>query len=536
MNILISCDEKYIKYAPVLLESIFENNNVPIHIFLVYKNSSDEKYKKLKQFVNTKWNHTIEICSFEHINIDKLKTDNHFPLECYYTLFPQLFLPENVDRILYLDIDTIVDRNLKDFYEQDFEENYLIACGQNEGFKKSENMKKPGKFGYFNSGVILYNIKKMRKELSLEYYDYVLSHSNEFFFDQGMLNHLFYKDTKYAETMLFNFRSYIAFRLSSEKAKKLVEKREVYIYHYTCNGMPYKPWDFLIEDNLFFKDYKSSPFESAYFYISEDVNSTLKIWWEYAKKTPFYESLYNEMIAKRDYLSFFDIYNRINKLTSIKDDLFKSCGALDERQKSIISMQQKMNISYLEAINLYYNINTTPTDTSFNYLTNIKDYFRLISCIDNVLLIISCKDNCDRYFEDFTNLSGLKLSKPSFRESYIAVVSKSIVINEIKSSDKIIHFFEYDKNGIKFGMDDSDYFIPKLIEIHEKKSGLVTSKGFDKRTGTSLSEIVVNNIDYSMNMIGLNCILIDVNKNIVIDSFNVNTHSDEKLKIIREKK
>ena len=250
MNILLSCDDKYIKYAYVLLESLFSNHSDPMHIYMVYNNAESELYRDLKNFAEGRGDNVMEICDVSHIDIGSLRNSSRFPLECYYTLFPQLYLPESVERILYLDIDTIVDRNLTRFYNSDFEENYLIACGQSQGFKKTDDMPPPKVFGYFNSGVILYNIKKMRQEVSIDKYEYVFSHSDDFFFDQGMLNHLFYKDTKYEETLLYNFRSNIAFGRYFDQAVEMVENREVYIYHYTCKGIPYKPWDLVIEDEI----------------------------------------------------------------------------------------------------------------------------------------------------------------------------------------------------------------------------------------------------------------------------------------------
>lgn len=51
--------------------------------------------------------------------------------------------------------------------------------------------------------------------------------------------------------------------------------------------------------------------------------------------------------------------------------------------------------------------------------------------------------------------------------------------------------------------------------------------------GACRSEILVDNIDYSMNRIGINIVVIDKETGNIMDSINVNTYSDPSLKINR---
>lgn len=520
MNILISCDDNYIKYTSVLLESLFENNDVPFNVYLIYKNTQTDAYKLLKKFVEKNWQHNLILCDVDHLDLSTLQTSHHFPVECYYTLFPQLYLPENVDRILYLDVDTIVDRNLEDFYNSDFEDNYLIACGQKYQFDKRDITKEPGKFGYFNSGVVLYNVEKMRKEISLDFYDFVLSHSNEFFFDQGMLNHLFYLQTKYAETLLYNFRAYIGFRHYHDMALKMANNREIYIYHYTCNGTPYKPWDLWIEEDGFFEEFSPSPFESEYYYISKEVNTLMGIWWKYAFRTPFFHMLYTEMKAKRDYILKYKMADRINLLTQKlvkrnkeKERLTKKLGARTFRTERIKKYQDENDTYYLTALNNIYGIKEKIYDNTLQEITEIGKYFDAFRKNENYLMIISCKDTCEKYFKEFMDLSNFELKKPELRESYIAVISPQGIKKETLGKEEILCCFNYGKDDLC--------------------RGTVISLGYDHERKISISEIIINSIDYSMNMIGLNIVVLDISNNSVVDTFNVNTHGDKDLTIRR---
>lgn len=60
----------------------------------------------------------------------------------------------------------------------------------------------------------------------------------------------------------------------------------------------------------------------------------------------------------------------------------------------------------------------------------------------------------------------------------------------------------------------------------------VKSKGYTE-PGRDRSEIIVDNIDYSMNRIGINIVVIDKENGEVVDSININTYSDPGLKINR---
>ena len=531
MNILLSCDEKYLKYVYVLLESLFDNNTVPMHVFLIYKDTGSGKFEQLKNFVESRGDHTIEICDTGHINIETLRTNHHFPLECYYTLFPQLYLPEELDRILYLDVDTIVDREITDFYSSDFEDNHLIACGQSRGFKKTAEMAPPGTFGYFNSGVILYNLEKMRKEVPFEYYDYVLNNSEEFFFDQGMLNHLFYKDTKYEETLLYNFRSNIAFGRYFDQAVEMIKNREVFIYHYTCKGVPYKPWDFVIEDEGFFDEFVSPPITSDCFYISKEINEIMKKWWGYAEKTPLYEELYRDMTAKREYILTYKIPARINNvsqkydsMTKKRDSLLKRVGAIADRTAKIKEIQNENGSTFLKALNRYYGFPETGNNDLLADITDINTYFKEFNKQDDHLMIISCKDNCEKYFDSFAEKTGLALNRPKMRESYVAVIYPKGEFADKRSDGEIVH---------RFCFETSDPLSSKSPGTDNGKSGIVVSRGYDTAKKVSISEIMVNNINYSMNLIGLNIAVVDTDSGEVIDSFNVNTHGDSELKIKR---
>lgn len=93
---------------------------------------------------------TSELCGFKHVTKG-----------CFLRLLiPKMF--PNLERALYVDCDTLCLDNIEEFYNADFENNYLMAC---RGIKYSDTQAKQlGIPYYINSGVLMFNIPLMNKE------------------------------------------------------------------------------------------------------------------------------------------------------------------------------------------------------------------------------------------------------------------------------------------------------------------------------------------------------------------------------------
>ena len=93
---------------------------------------------------------TSELCGFPHVT-----------KSCFLRLLiPKLF--PNLERALYVDCDTLCLNNIEDFYNADFENNYLLGV---RGTAYSDTQAKQLDIPYYiNSGVLMFNIPLMNKE------------------------------------------------------------------------------------------------------------------------------------------------------------------------------------------------------------------------------------------------------------------------------------------------------------------------------------------------------------------------------------
>ena len=179
MNIAISLNNKYANYAYVLLTSIFENNkDENITIYALNCDLNAQNIDLLSSFCN-KYNNTFNPIIVETSLLSHLPTTHMWSREAYLRLALIDIIPSSIERILYLDIDMIVLGSLSELYNSNFEDKYFCVCKEFDNnsdvaerivqlfdgdINKARN--------YFNSGMMLWNISKLRENnhYNLSYY------------------------------------------------------------------------------------------------------------------------------------------------------------------------------------------------------------------------------------------------------------------------------------------------------------------------------------------------------------------------------
>lgn len=245
-----SSDNNYCRHLLVSAISLMENNkefdNIKIYVI---DNGIDEKNKhNLLQYAQ-KYNAEIIFSQFSNIE-KKLKTDNKFPLSAYGRLFLDDIV--NEDKVLYLDCDSAINGSFFDLWTLDMEDNICLAVQDNVSayFKTSIGMAKEDI--YFNSGVLLIDLKKWRDldmqnkaiNMIIKYNGSVPHH------DQGVINSICYKKIKKVHPK-YNFQCPM-FEYTPEQLNELIdnyysaeELKEAFenpvFIHYT-EGYSNRPW------------------------------------------------------------------------------------------------------------------------------------------------------------------------------------------------------------------------------------------------------------------------------------------------------
>lgn len=335
MNILCSTDRNFLYPTYVTMCSVMEthpSNVINFYLFVGQDVTADEKIK-LKDYIQSCGNQITYIEVDPELYATYVVCEK-FPIAAYYRLMAHELLPKTVKRVLYLDVDIIVNKNIyDDLYSIDFGDKYLVATSHNPDpsyFNMLDstlvNLESAAKGEFFNSGVLLMNLEKFREErIGLNDYDRAYASCEEngikVFYDQGLLNYMFYDKTLYLSSMDYNFR----YSIPIDYKRRLEQNREYKkaIIHYTGMCQPYKPWDIrLTEDEILM--YGKVPFSNEYFFINQELNQLFEIWWGYAKKTPVYDEIERDCAIKtkwfrRNLLDFTLKHNELVKnLSEIK--------------------------------------------------------------------------------------------------------------------------------------------------------------------------------------------------------------------------
>ena len=163
INILYAIDEwkkDYSRYLWVSILSLLENNKEEnVHIYILSQYIEESNKKELIRIVNEYWK-KIDFSEWEIIpeRFKKILYVWTFrPIAMYYRwFFKECF--DIKDRVLYLDCDTIINRNLSKIYNLDFKWNVII-WKWDISLTQYTQTKRYWLEKYINSGVMLINVR-----------------------------------------------------------------------------------------------------------------------------------------------------------------------------------------------------------------------------------------------------------------------------------------------------------------------------------------------------------------------------------------
>lgn len=159
--IVFASDNNYVRYLSVAIVSLIENCSSKYNYdIVVLENNILEKNKKLLSKQISEYKNV----SLRFVNVQKFFDENkniNFSTPAYFSIaiYNRLFIPKifsNYDKVLYLDCDIVVKKDLFELYETDIDEYYIAAV---IGMCLIEQLESKNNTE-INSGVILYNIKK----------------------------------------------------------------------------------------------------------------------------------------------------------------------------------------------------------------------------------------------------------------------------------------------------------------------------------------------------------------------------------------
>ena len=180
---------------------------------------------------------------------DGFPETSRYPKQIYYRLAAHLLLPETLERILYLDVDTVIINPLKELYETDFAGNYYIGCTHTRELLTKINQARlhsEKAVSYINTGVLLLNLPALRENVRLEdIRDYTNERKHALILpDQDILTALYGDKVKLADTMRYNLSDRILAFYNGNHPRERVDldwvRQNSVVIHYCGKN---KPWN-----------------------------------------------------------------------------------------------------------------------------------------------------------------------------------------------------------------------------------------------------------------------------------------------------
>jgi len=291
--VVLAANDFYVPYMSVCIQSIIESTKKQLcKIFVFHTDISADNQRLICLQAKKNSNVIVNFVQIgEYVDNYKLKAKDHITVETFYR-FLILDIMKEYEKVIYLDCDLIVSRDLAELYETDLKNNYIGAvhdvdfAGQlnspwlriKEYERKTLQLKEP--YNYFQAGVLVMNISELRKKITTEQLLEMAATGIYKYSDQDILNvvcenRITYLDMSWNMITDCNGKriSGVACRAPADLFEQyMVARKSPSIIHYA--GIQ-KPWN----------------------KASEDYGWTF---WETARHTPYYEQILERLCASSD--------------------------------------------------------------------------------------------------------------------------------------------------------------------------------------------------------------------------------------------
>ena len=276
INIAMICDNGYVMPTSVAIQSMISNRADSDHLIIHIigdKLTDDNKSKLASQACKDVDLKFIETDSSRYSGLEKSYSKVSKASLIKFSI-PEL-IPD-VDKAIYIDGDVIVLKSLEPLYSIEIGDKYAVVVS--DGPKKNvPGGKRHAYYGdpeYFNSGMMVLNLRKMRSEnLSQKLIDFRLNEYN-YFMDQDAFNRIFGENVIHVGVEYDFMLHLISYRNPGYSIRQLVEFynisnynsidklfRNVVILHYTFE----KPWKYfdIPFNEIWMEHFYNSPFKET---------------------------------------------------------------------------------------------------------------------------------------------------------------------------------------------------------------------------------------------------------------------------------
>ena len=288
ISIVMTSDDYGLYPTLVSMASALENNNKKENILIYHLLlSHDFNMEYIEYFESLKENYDFRI---NYYQIPNNIFNNVRRWKKTYTVYFKLLIPiifPDFERVIYLDSDTLIFKDLSEMFNLPFNNNYILGYPFHTPWMVTINHKHPKI--YINAGVLLININKIRRDnKDFELIDFTRKYSKRLFFlEQDGINFVYYKKMgllplKYGVYLYGNITNFkkkylykLKIKINLNELKKAIDDPSI-VHLCCCNP---KVW------------YRKTKHENKFNHICKRYQ---REFYFYANKTKYYNNIYNE--------------------------------------------------------------------------------------------------------------------------------------------------------------------------------------------------------------------------------------------------
>ncbi len=239
MDVIMAFNTGFLLPALTTIYSLFAHNgNVRLHV--LYVDLSDNAQTVIKRLEGVGDGNIVEFIRVDGKLLDRIKVaTGRWRQETFFRYYITEIMPE-LDRVLWLDADTLVRKSVAELYNIDFDQRSFAGVYDNS----SRPQERLGLSFYVNAGILMINAEKLKKTGKMnEYWQLVASDDYKGELpDQDALNIVFKDDIKEIGAI------YNTFPLNTDEYADFLIENAV-IIHFVSK---YKPWN--TEDVQYFDE------------------------------------------------------------------------------------------------------------------------------------------------------------------------------------------------------------------------------------------------------------------------------------------
>lgn len=196
MNVAYSASDLYSELAATSIASLLENSKDvdEINVYIIDIGIS-EKHKQDLVDLATTYGRNLEF--LEDLNVEEIAHTKINVGRWHISTFSRLFLlhvlPEDLDKVIYIDCDIIIRHSLKTLWEMDMEGTWCMSADDCRGKMYRKEIGIPMDSIYTNNGLMVIDLEAWRQNnVESKFIDFINEyHGDITYMDQGVLNGVF---------------------------------------------------------------------------------------------------------------------------------------------------------------------------------------------------------------------------------------------------------------------------------------------------------------------------------------------------------